>query len=72
MTWLIAGALAGRLELTNSDLSSAPTEDGEEEHAERVRYSRFPPKAATVGYVRKRGQAVQHSRTQPRENRHGS
>ena len=72
MTWLIAGALAGRLELTNSDLASAPTEDGEEENAERVRYSRFPPKAATVGHVRQRGQAVQHSRTQPRESRHGS
>ena len=72
MTWLIAGALAGRLELINSDLASAPTEDGEEENVERVRYSRFPPKAATVGHVRKRGQAVQHSRTQPRESRHGS
>ncbi|MBL3705559.1 hypothetical protein GI582_22920 [Sulfitobacter sp. BDSS02] len=72
MTWLIAGALAGRLELTNSDLASAPTEDGEEENVERVRYSRFPPKAATVGHVRQRGQAVQHSRTQPRESRHGS
>lgn len=72
MTWLIAGALAGRLELTNSDLASAPTEDGEEENVERVRYSRFPPKAATAGHVRNRGQAVQHSRTQPRENRRGS
>lgn len=72
MTWLIAGALAGRLELTNSDLASAPTEDGEEENVERVRYSRFPPKAATVGHVRQGGQAVQHSRTQPRESRHGS